>query len=541
MIAGGFLSILALGSGIGLMVMAGWFISASALVGLAGAGLNYFMPAVVIRALAMTRTLTRYAERLVTHEATFRGLASIRCWFFERAIRLAPARLYDYRGGDLLARVTADIDTLDGFYLRLLTPTVSAFVIGVLTVLFLALHSPALACIAAVCFSMAGIGVPVTAHRLGAGTGKKMVTISASLRTQCIDVIQGLAELKAYQAETGFLTSLSLLTDAQIASQRRMIRISGFSAAAMSLTANIAVLLTLTIGIVLVRDGVISGPLLAACGLCVMAVFEAVAPLPLAFQNLGLTKAAARRVLEIAETKFAVVDPSVEIARKPVGFSLAVRDLCFCYAGSGNPALSGISLDLAEGRRIVITGPSGSGKSTLFKLLLKFYQPDSGTIQLGGVDTRDMLTDDVVRYFGALSQRTQLFNASIRENLLIGCPNASEPLLQEAIHAAQLEPFIRRLPDGLDTWVGEYGVRVSGGEARRIALARVYLKDAPILLLDEPTEGLDGKTEQAVFDALEIVTRGKSVLQITHRQDALNRVQQVLCLENGTLVDHQTP
>ncbi len=314
-----------------------------------------------------------------------------------------------------------------------------------------------------------------------------------------------------------------------------MSRYTGISQGAVGLAANLALWMLLWLGIPLVSQGRIAPPELAMLALFTLASFEAVAPLPQAFQHLGGTLAAARRLFTIVDAPPAVREP--EGPSPAVGrFDLQLVGVWFTYPGGGRPALDGIDLSLPQGRRLAVVGATGAGKSTLINLILRFWEPDRGEIRLGGHPLRAFRGEDLRRRIAVISQRTHLFNASIRENLLLANPGASQGALEQACAAAQIHDFIASLPEGYDTWVGETGVRLSGGQARRIAIARALLKDAPILLLDEPTEGVDAPNEQALMAGMDRLMRGRTVLLITHRRVGLDRMDEIIMLDRGRVI-----
>jgi ATP-binding cassette subfamily C protein CydC len=539
-LAGGIvLSLLTALSSIALLTLSGWFISASAIAGLIAMDgnalvFNFMLPAAQIRALAITRTLGRYGERIVTHEATFRVLAGIRSWFFQQLIPLVPGRLSMMRSGDLLSRMTADIDALDALYLRLLAPAVVA-VVGVTAVTaFLAFYAPVISVTTGLMLVIASVWVPWIFNRLGRAGAEEIVVLAANFRIRQLDMIQGLADLIANRAYGRFSDFLAQFSDLMINIQRRNNRLSAISSAFTLLLSQITLLMALMLAAMAFQQGLLSGADSALVVFCVIAAFELVTPLPPALQMLGKTQKAARRIRQVTEMPPTITKPNQPLAL-PGRYDLQLDKVSFRYAEQQEQVLKNISLAVPQGAKIAIIGPSGSGKTTLLQLLMRYYDPEQGSISLAGQDIRQFDADELMSCFGVLSQRSQLFAATIKQNLLLAKPDASLAELNAALKAAGLENFVGYLPKGLETWVGESGVKVSGGEARRIALARLYLKNAPVLILDEPTEGLDSDTERDVFKALTDFASDKTVVMVTHREAGLGLVDVVYGMEQGSL------
>lgn len=527
-------------SNVALLALSGWFITAMALAGLGAGTINYFTPAAGIRALAIVRTAGRYGERLITHDATLHVLAELRVWFYRHLEPLAPARLQFYRGGDLFSRIRADIDTLDNFYLRVLAPSLAAALSMLLMVVFMALFSLPVALVDLAGLLAAGVALPLWAQRLGRAPGARAVNRQAELRSAVADNVRGLAELKIYQASARQATHVDRLSEELIAPQRQQARINGLSSALSGLASHLSLWLALVLAIPLVAAHHLPGPDLAMMALFVLASFEGVAALPLAFQSLGETMAAARRIFDIVDAAPAVADPPRE-AEAPPDFSIRLDGLRMRYERDSAWALNGIDLHIGAGERVAIVGPTGSGKSSLFNVLLRFWAYQDGTIEIGGQPLSGFSGDTIRSWYSVVAQQTHLFNNSIRENLLLARPGARPDALYQALRQAQVYDEIMALPQGIDTVIGEVGTRLSGGQARRVAIARGLLKDAPILLLDEPTEGLDAGAEKAVLQALETLMAGRTTLLITHRPQALRYVDHVLVLHQGRIVEQGSP
>ena len=514
---GALLMLITLLAGIGLLGVSGWFITGSALAGLGllgTAGFNIFTPSAAIRAAALIRTAGRYAERLVNHEATFRLLADLRRWLFAKAIPLDAGQVARLTSGDLLTRLTADIDALDNLYLRVVAPSLVAMVTAVAVLVPLGWIDPLVAGVTAVLMLVAGVLVPALAARLGASAGSDMVAIGSRLRTRAVDGIQGLADLRAFGAEARQQAAIARETNGLIVRQRRMSSITGLSSALSMMAAGGAVWMALFLTTGQTGEERSDGPTVALIVFLVMAVFEATSPLPLAYQFLGRTKAAARRLSEIADMQPRIRDPE-HPTPTPNQHDLKFEGVTFSY---GRTVLDNVQLHLPEGRTALLLGPSGSGKSTLAQLALRLIDPDAGRVTLGGIDLRNLRQEDLHSRIAYVSQNTHLFAADIRDNLLIARPDATNDELWDALEVVDLADFVEALPSGILTWVGENGVLLSGGQARRLSLARALLKSAPVMILDEPTEGLDSTTEATVMRALRPRLAGRTVLLITHRE-----------------------
>jgi len=540
MAAGAALSLATLLANVGLMAVSGWFIASMALAGLAGTAMNYFTPAALIRFFAIVRTGGRYLERLVTHEATFRLLSELRVWFYAHLEPLAPARLMKYRSPDLASRIQADIDTLDQVYLNFVVPVAVAALGTVVMVTALAFFSGRVAIATCAFLLLAGVGLPIYTRKRGAGPGTRLVENRAALRSAAVDGLQGLAELRVYGGVERQAQRVMEISGQHIQAQRSLSRLNGFSQGSLGLLVNLALWCAVLLAVPLLVSGVLQPPELPMLALFVLASFEAVLPLPRALQALGEALAAARRLFEIIDAEPAV-QPPVGPSPVPEDSSLHIRALEFRYDQAAPWVLKGLDLDLPEGGRLALVGASGAGKSSLVQLLVRFWEYQAGEIRLGGHDLRGYQPADLREHIAVVSQDAYLFNATVLENLLLARPDATETEVVEACKTARIHDFIVSLPEGYHTELGEAGTRLSGGQARRVAVARALLKNAPLLILDEPTEGLDAVTEQELLAAIDRLMQGRSVLLITHRLTMLARlVDNVAVIEDGRIVEQGT-
>lgn len=533
------LSLVAMLANIGLMAVSGWFIAAMGLAGAAGAAMNYFTPAAIIRALAMTRSGGRYGERVLSHEATLRVLSGLRRWLYDHIEPLAPANLAQHTSGDVLARIRNDIERLEHIFLRLLSPAIVAALGALITIAVLSRYDGTAAIVVFALLGCAGVLLPYLAARGGAGPSMVVQTSSAKMKEVLVDRLDGLADLKLAGLEHDFAAHFAAIGDRQIEAEAQLARLQGISLAGVGLAANCALLAILLIVIPAVGEGRVAPPDLPLMMLLAVACFDAVAPLPFAFQSLAGTIAAARRLFDLVDTQPSVRDPAGP-APLPNSSELRFSNVSFRYASGSPLVLTGVNLLLQQGRRIAVVGETGSGKSSLVNLAMRFWDPESGVVSLGGTPIGLLSIDDVRRRISVAAQAPHLFAATIRENLLLARPDATPGHLEAATRAAQIHDFIQSLPKGYDTFVGAHGHLVSGGEARRISVARALLKEAPHLILDEPAEGLDGATADALMAGVLEAARDRGILLITHRAEGLAQMDEILVLEAGRIAHRGT-
>lgn len=531
MALGIFLSFITLLANVGLMAVSGWFITAMAMAGVAGVTMNYFSPSALIRLAAIVRTAGRYGERLVTHEATFRILAELRVWFYQHIEPLAPAVLENYRSGDVLSRIRTDIDTLNNVYLRLLVPVAVAVLATLVFVVALLFYHPLLAVVEWGLLLVAGVLIPWLMNRWGHDTGKQMVETSAQLRAALVNDLQGMGELLVYGAADAHAAHIRHLSQALAGQQQTLSRLNGIAQGALGLCANLAMWAMLLLAIPLVADKTIAPPDLTMLALFALASFEAVLPLPLAFQSLGETLAAARRIFGLADELPAVAEPTQPLPI-PQRLDFMFEQVTFRYNTGGDTVLQDLTLALPQGHKLAVVGVTGAGKSTLTSLLLRFRDPPEGELLLGGIPLARYSGEVLRERIAVVPQQTHLFNATLRDNLLLAKRDATEAELEAVCRTALIHAFISQQPQGYATWVGETGVRLSGGQAKRVAIARALLKPASLLILDEPTEGLDAETAAQVMANIltHVEKTGQSLLLITHRRHGLEAMDSVFAL-----------
>lgn len=522
-------------SSIALMGTSAYLISAAALrpsiadLSIAVVGVRFF---------GITRGVFRYLERLVSHSVTFHLLARLRTWFYTALEPLAPARLMQYRSGDLLARVVADVETLENFYVRVVSPPLVALLVSLGTSFVLALYQPWLGWVLLGFLVTLGVFAPLLAGLLGRTPGRELIALRAELHNQLVDGVQGMADLLAFGRQRDRIQKITDLGADYANLQRRMGWLTGFNDALGVWLPNLALWTVLVLAIPHVISGQIPGVMLASLGLMTLASFEAVMPLPLAAQMLSSSLQAAHRLFEVVDAAPAIREPVAAQSLGQGSGEVAFENVGFSY-GEG-ASLNGINFRVEPGHSLAIVGPSGAGKSTLVNLLLRFWDYDQGEITLSGKSLKILASDEARRGVAVVSQSAYFFNATIRQNLLVANSHATQEQLEAATSKAQIHAFISGLPNGYDTWIGEHGLRLSGGERQRLAVARALLKDAPILVLDEPTANLDPLTERALLDALFAAMAGKTTLMITHRLVGMQRFDEIIVLDHGQIVQRGT-
>ncbi|HDS4380596.1 heme ABC transporter ATP-binding protein/permease CydC [Klebsiella aerogenes] len=529
------LAIVTLLASIGLLTLSGWFLSASAVVGVAGIySFNYMLPAAGVRGAAIIRTAGRYFERLVSHDATFRVLQHLRVATFSKLLPLSPAGLARFRQGELLNRIVADVDTLDHLYLRVISPLVGTLVVILVVTIGLSVLDVTLALTLGGIMLATLLLLPPLFYRAGKPTGEQITQLRGQYRQQLTSWLQGQAELMLFNASDRYRKQMEKTEQRWQEAQRRQAELTALSQALMLLIGGIAVIAMLWMASEGVGGNSQPGALIALFVFCALAAFEALAPVTGAFQHLGQVIASARRITQITEQQ-----PEVTFSQQtPQSFSqvaLTLNEVTFSYPQQSAPALKDISLQVAAGEHIAILGRTGCGKSTLLQLLTRAWDPANGQIQLNGQPLSELSETTLRQAMSVVPQRVHLFSATLRDNLLLAAPQVSDARLAEILARVGLEKLLE--DSGLDSWLGEGGRQLSGGELRRLAIARALLHDAPLMLLDEPTEGLDATTESQILDLLSEVMRDKTVLMVTHRLRGLARFNQIIVMDNGQIIE----
>ena len=525
-----------IGAGVGMLGTSAFLISSAAL----HPSIADLQVAIVgVRFFGISRGVFRYLERLVSHSVNLRVLTRLRVWFYEGAEKVAPAGLRSERGGDLLSRVMADLETLENFYVRVVSPILVAVIVTVGLSIFVGGYLLPLGFILAAGMSVNGLVLPAFSIFLTRRTGTRLQQERASLSADMLETFQGLEELQAAGAGQRWLARVESDSQQVGKTQKYYGFLTGLNNGLVLLVANLTLLAVLIAAIPQVSAGEVSGVSLAVVSLVTMAGFEATNNLPQAAQNLTASIASARRLFEI-------ILPGQQIREELPTFAellikdakhVEIRNLSFEYPESNRKVLQNINLSIRRGNITALVGPSGAGKTSLVNVLLRFWDPASGKILLDGQNFQQYPAESTRKLFGVISQSSYFFAENLRQNLLLAREDATDEMLMEVIQKAELGEWLHTLPDGLGTWLGEQGIRMSGGEAQRLAIARVLLQDNPFILLDEPMSHLDVETEKNALKTIFRVFSDRGILLITHHLIMLDQAEEIIYLADGKVVE----
>jgi len=551
MLTGLILSVLSLMAGIGLLSLSGWFLSASGVAGLtliSTQTFNYLTPSGGVRFLSIARTASRYGERLATHEATFKLLTRLRVWAWNKVMPLSARNMQGLRQGELLNRLVADIDTLDHLYLRLITPLFASLLMLLCLYFFIAWIDPSLAFIICGSLLLMWVFLPYLFYTLGRSPGIKQLTSKRILRVQILEFIQGLAEISLFGASEDFRDKLAQSEADLIDSQRIMANITAFSQAALILCHGIIVVLALYIAASGIGEQQTTGPMLAMITFMTLACIEMLMPISGAFQHLSSCIDAGKRVNDLVEQTPDIIFNNENQTTIKQG-ALHINEVHFAYQQDGKSILNAMNLSITAGQKVALLGQTGCGKSSLLALITRQWEADSGDIYIDNLPVNEYSQQALSDGLSIVSQRIYLFTGTLRDNLTLAQPKTLEYETDAQQKVAQdkndehlitiLEKVgLTVLTEGdnpLDVWIGEGGRQLSGGEQRRIGVARVLLRNAPLLLLDEPTEGLDKRTEREILSLLFDFAKEKTVLMISHRLTAIEKMDKIHLMEAGRI------
>lgn len=537
MAIGIFLAFLTIGSNMGLLIASTFLLSWSALK---PAVMDLMKLIATVRFFGLSRSAFRYGERYMTHQAALAVLGDIRNWVYASLAALSPGQLQGFHSGQLLSRLVADVEQLQEIYIRVLLPPLTVLLVFIATIIFLGQFHWSLPVTFAVFYISAAVGIPFLVRQL-TKSKKELANAKELLNTRLADSIKGLTDITTFNRALDTIEAAAGQDNNLTRWQNRLARRNALTGTLTQLTSHLAMGAVLLLAIMLASKGEIKGIWVASLSLGVLASFEAVHNLAKTIPNMEDSISTGERVLELIDTPPIITRPPLQEPWTPLpDYKLEIKNLSFTYPGSDQPILKEINLSLSPGGKIAIVGPSGAGKSALAQLLLGFWSYEKGSITIGGREINSFPEEVLWSTLGLVSRQTYLFNASIRENLLLAKPNAKEEELWAAAERVGLLPHLEKLPAGLDTVIGEGGWKLSGGQRQLVALTRMFLSNPPILVLDEATEGLDPITEREVLAAVKELMQHRSTIMITHRLIGLEEMNEILVLEQGRVVERGT-
>ena len=493
---------------------------------------------IALAILAPLAGVLHWLESWIAHEMAFRLLAEMRIAVFRKLDALAPAYLTRRRTGDLMALATHDIELVEYFFAHTVAPAFVAVLVPATVLAVLAWASPWLA-LALLPFLIAVGLSPFLMRKRVDHLGSRAREAAGELGAFAIDSLQGMGEIVAFQQETRRGEALDTLSDRHIALRKPFFRELTFQQALLEIFTGLGGLAIVVVGGVLAVDGVVDPAILPLLTILAMAAFLPVSEIAQVGRQLADTLGATRRIYALYNEPVPVTDgPGVALPSGPV--SLALQDVTFQYPGQARPALQGIGFAIPAAQPVALVGPSGAGKTTAAQLLMRFWDPDQGAVSMNGTDLRQYKLDDLRRQIALVSQDTYLFNDTLKSNILIARPDASEAELRAALDHAALRDLVEALPDGLNAMVGERGTSLSGGQRQRVAIARAFLKDAPVLILDEATSHLDAVNEQLVRRALDRLQADRTTIVIAHRLSTVRDADLIVVLDGGKLIETGT-
>jgi thiol reductant ABC exporter CydC subunit len=536
------LGTIASASGVALMAVSAWLISRAAQ---RPESLALTVPAACVQALAIGRAVFRYLERLASHDLAFRQLADLRVEVAKQVEPLAPAGLAAFRRGDLLSTLVSDVDAQQDLTLRVVEPLAVCALVGALAVVAAAVLLPTAGLVLAIALVVAAVSVPLLNRRVARVANDEVAARQAAVTALVVEALRAAPDLAVNGADGVWRDRIENADAAFDQATRRIGRANGIGVALSVALSGVAIWAVTVVAVPAVRSGALPGVELAALVLLPVAVWEVVTGIAPALSELDRVRGSASRLLRVFAAAPPVPDP-VDPGTLPGD----TNDVRLHDAGSQWPiaadapdserphGIADVDLDLPSGRRIAVVGSSGAGKTTLVATLLRFVDLTAGDYDIDGTDVRTVDSAAVRDRIGHVTADAHVFDSTVRENLRFARPDADDDALRRALSAARLDTWVNGLPDGLDTRVGVRGAHMSAGERTRLSLARALLADRPVLLLDEPTAGLDATVADQVTDEL-LGPGERTVLLVTHRSGGLDQVDEVIELEEGRVVQRE--
>jgi ATP-binding cassette subfamily C protein CydC len=535
MLLAALIGFLTVGSGIGLMMTSSYLIAKAALQ----TPIYQLQVAIVgVRFFGISRGVFRYLERYISHNVTFKLLAKFRVWFFTALVPIVPSKTIDLTSGDLLTRSIEDVESIEHIFVRVISPPFIFVATAILMFALLNIFSITYAILFIILFTGSAFAIPYLTFLLSNKLGKKIVLLKSQLKEFTVDSLQGISELIFYGQKDSWENEFNKIQDQLIKAEYRMNNIKSLHESLTGLAMNLTVAMMLLIAIPDVVTGALNGVYLSVISIGIMAAFESVAQIPQAFQYLSKSTEAGKRLFDIVDTH--KNEDEINLTESAItDYNLRLENISFSY-DTDNNALSNISFRINEGERVAIVGASGAGKSTLVNLLTKLWDYNTGNIFIGNENYKVLSSTNIRNIISVVPQKVQLFTGTVKENLLIAKDGVTDSELMRVLSEVGLDSLINSMPDKLNTNIGELGQKLSGGESKRLTIARALLRNSPIIIFDEVTSHVDNLTEKKILQTIKELPATKSVIFITHRLNQMDLFDNIIVLSNGRVVESGT-
>lgn len=492
---------------------------------------------VAVRFFGIARGVFRYLERIISHNTTFKLLSSLRKWFYKSFNESYSENHKYFNTGTIYTKLVTDIDTLKEFFLRVLYPFVTASLTGLITTIFISFFSKAASAVYVLAYITTGFVIPIILFLFSAKLSEQESRLKKEINLVLLDFLKGAVEVSIYSLKKTLLLKYNSLRHELSLIQKRKNIITSLGDNLYGISVSVLIGITLYLTAPLVSDGTLSGIYYAMVPLAMMASFEALLPMPSILGKYKEASVAVRNLLAVLQEASQNNSPAAKAVNS---CELSVINLSVAGESPKEPIIKNISFYLPQGKKLALVGTSGSGKSTLIKALLGFMDFSDGDIKLGNASYKDLSLEDIRKQFSYVDQEPYMFSTSIRENLMLADPKADRETLLKALDSSQISAFINSLPQGINTKLGEFGSNISGGEKQRLSLARAFLKDSPILLLDEPTASLDIELEKKLISSIHDYIGHKSCIWVTHRLVSMEKMDEIIVMDNGEIAERGT-
>jgi len=498
--------------------------------------LDLMVTIVIVRFFGLSRGVFRYAERIFSHNTTFKMLSGIRSWFYKNFNENYADDSIKFKTGDIYSKIVNDVDVLKDFYLRVFYPLLIAILTGIVTFAFIYYFSKQISIIYICFYIFSGFVLPVILFKLNDKFSKIESKLKNDINLILLDILNGIVEVQIYSLKDEFTKEFEILNKELSEIRKKQNIINTLFDSISCVTLNLLIFITLMCSCVLVATNKLSGIYYSMLPLMIMASFEALLPMSLVIYKFNDTYNSGKNIFSIIDSN---KHKNKDLNSKAItNYDIQINNLSI--SDGEHYIIKDLSLELPYKKKIAIVGRSGSGKSTLLKAIFGFIKYQNGDIKIGNVGYENLKMEDIRKVFTYIDQNPYTFNTTIKENLLIANTESTDIEIYNILHKIEIMNLINELPEGLNTSIGQYGYNLSGGEIKRLIIARALLKDSKIILLDEPTASLDVKTEKKVVEELQDLIVDKSCIWVTHRLINMEFMDEIIVMDKGMVIERGT-